>query len=217
MRDPDIPGPLPSPHCTVQRHFAGQLAECHGETLKWLQEWLVKARILRSDRRKFVILDKISGIIPPSRVCLLLGPPGSGKSSLMQALAGKLDAPDLRISGEITYNGHTFKEFVPQRTSAYVNQYDEHMAELTVRETLDFSRRVQGAGSREGAVQHLFIPFPAARSTSFQKLILVLIESPSCMRALRDLHIKGLSQNGIPIFETNYAHQNFRETRSMYI
>lgn len=30
-----------------------------------------------------------------------------------------------QVSGEITYNGHTFNEFVPQRTSAYVNQYDE--------------------------------------------------------------------------------------------
>lgn len=117
----------------------------------------MKARILRSDRRRYVILDKISGIIPHSRICLLLGPPGSGKSTLLQALAGKLDAPDLRISGEMTYNGHTFKEFVPQRTSAYVNQYDEHMAELTVRETLDFSRRVQGAGSREGNVNVLTV------------------------------------------------------------
>ena len=115
----------------------------------------MKARILRSDRRRFIILDKISGVIPPSRICLLLGPPGSGKSTLLQALAGKLDSPDLKVSGEMTYNGHTFKEFVPQRTSAYVNQYDEHMAELTVRETLDFSRRVQGAGSREGTALSL--------------------------------------------------------------
>ena len=28
----------------------------------------------------------------------------------------------------------------------------QHMAELTVRETLDFSRRVQGAGSRGGKI-----------------------------------------------------------------
>ena len=62
-----------------------------------MQEWLVKFRILKSDRRKFVILDKISGIIPHNRVCLLLGPPGSGKSTLLQALAGKLDAPDLQV------------------------------------------------------------------------------------------------------------------------
>jgi len=63
-----------------------------------VQEWLVKFRILRSDRRRFTILDSISGTIPPNRICLMLGPPGSGKSTLLQALAGKLDAPDLKVS-----------------------------------------------------------------------------------------------------------------------
>ena len=39
-----------------------------------------------------------------------------------------------QVTGEITYNGHTFKEFVPQRTSAYVNQYDEVIAASMNRE-----------------------------------------------------------------------------------
>jgi energy-coupling factor transporter ATP-binding protein EcfA2 len=62
------------------------------------QELLVKFRILRSDRRKFTILDQISGTIHPNRICLMLGPPGSGKSTLLQALAGKLDSSDLKVS-----------------------------------------------------------------------------------------------------------------------
>ena len=66
---------------------------------------------------------------------------------------------DLQRSGTITYNGKTFDQFVPERTSAYVTQYDEHMAELTVRETLDFSRRVQGAGNRPGEAS---APTPSA-------------------------------------------------------
>lgn len=36
----------------------------------------------------------------------------------------------VQIKGNITYNGHTFQEFVPERTSAYVNQYDEVRALL---------------------------------------------------------------------------------------
>lgn len=55
-----------------------------------MQEWLVKFRMIKSERRKFQILDNISGVIPPNRICLLLGPPGSGKSTLLQALAGKM-------------------------------------------------------------------------------------------------------------------------------
>ncbi|KAK9185936.1 hypothetical protein WN943_026295 [Citrus x changshan-huyou] len=75
---------------------------------------------------------------------LLLGPPGSGKSTLLLALAGKLDG-NLNKSGSITYNDWELDEFQVQRTSAYIGQTDNHIAELTVRETLDFAARCQGA------------------------------------------------------------------------
>lgn len=55
-----------------------------------------------------------------------------------------------QVSGGITYNGHTFSEFVPQRTSAYISQEDRQIGEMTVRETLDFSGRCQGVGTRYG-------------------------------------------------------------------
>ncbi|KAL3840932.1 hypothetical protein ACJIZ3_025523 [Penstemon smallii] len=80
------------------------------------------------------------------RMTLLLGPPSSGKTTLLLALAGKLD-PALKVSGTITYNGHGMKEFVPQRTAAYVSQNDVHIGEMTVRETLGFSARCQGVGN----------------------------------------------------------------------
>lgn len=54
------------------------------------------------------------------------------------------------MSGKITYNGHELNEFVPQRTSAYVSQQDWHVAEMTVRETLEFSGRCQGVGIKYG-------------------------------------------------------------------
>ena len=58
----------------------------------------MKLRLLKSERRKFTVLDDVSGIIPPSRICLLLGPPGSGKSTLLKALAGKMqNDPTIRV------------------------------------------------------------------------------------------------------------------------
>uniref|UniRef100_A0A0D9VF53 ABC transporter domain-containing protein n=1 Tax=Leersia perrieri TaxID=77586 RepID=A0A0D9VF53_9ORYZ len=107
---------------------------------------------------------------------LLLGPPSSGKSTLIRALTGKLDkhlkvtfkspylekccyyiayalllqlsSVTIQVSGNITYCGHKFSEFCPERTSAYVSQYYLHNAEMTVRETLNFSRRCLGIGGR---------------------------------------------------------------------
>ncbi|KAG8046991.1 hypothetical protein GUJ93_ZPchr0008g13285 [Zizania palustris] len=100
-----------------------------------------------SNKRTINILQQVNGILKPSRMTLLLGPPSSGKSTLMRALTGKLDK-NLKVSGNITYCGHTLSEFYPERTSAYVSQYDLHNAEMTVRETLDFSRRCLGVGAR---------------------------------------------------------------------
>ncbi|KAL4369487.1 hypothetical protein GQ457_05G024330 [Hibiscus cannabinus] len=93
------------------------------------------------------ILNDVSGIIKPGRMTLLLGPPGCGKSTLLLALSGKL-SHSLKVTGEITYNGYRLDEFVPQKTSAYTSQYDLHTPEMTVRESLDFSARFQGIGSR---------------------------------------------------------------------
>nr|XP_007162612.1 hypothetical protein PHAVU_001G166000g [Phaseolus vulgaris]ESW34606.1 hypothetical protein PHAVU_001G166000g [Phaseolus vulgaris] len=103
--------------------------------------------ILQSRKQHIHILQDVSGIIKPGRMTLLLGPPSSGKTTLLLALAARLD-PKLKFSGKVTYNGHAIDEFVPQRTAAYVNQNDLHIAELTVRETLTFSARVQGVGTR---------------------------------------------------------------------
>lgn len=110
---------------------------------------------------------------------LLLGPPSSGKTTLLLALAGRL-GKDLKVrklkfrdfllvqfisplvqiligklmnvksSGRVTYNGHGMEEFVPQRTSAYISQNDLHIGEMTVKETLAFSARCQGVGSNCG-------------------------------------------------------------------
>ncbi|VAI77392.1 unnamed protein product [Triticum turgidum subsp. durum] len=93
------------------------------------------------------ILKDISGAVRPSRMTLLLGPPSSGKTTLLLALAGKLD-PSLARGGEVAYNGFPLDEFVPQKTAAYISQTDVHVGEMTVKETLDFSARCQGVGTK---------------------------------------------------------------------
>jgi ABC-type multidrug transport system ATPase subunit len=119
--------------------------------------------ILPSRKRPMTVLHDVSGIVKPRRMTLLLGPPGSGKTTLLLALAGKLDK-DLRVSGKVTYNGHGMNEFVPERTAAYISQHDLHIGEMTVRETLAFSARCQGVGTRYGTpvVSFYFRPLDAS-------------------------------------------------------
>ncbi|KAJ9537475.1 hypothetical protein OSB04_030208 [Centaurea solstitialis] len=103
--------------------------------------------VLPNTKKHITILDDVSGIIKPGKMTLLLGPPSSGKTTLLLSLAGAL-AKELKMSGKVTYNGHELHEFVPERTSAYISQNDVHIGEMTVRETLAFSARCQGVGSR---------------------------------------------------------------------
>ncbi|KAJ0075263.1 hypothetical protein Patl1_34349 [Pistacia atlantica] len=109
--------------------------------------FLTSANILKTRNKHLQILQDVSGIIRPGRMTLLLGPPASGKTTLLLALAGKLDS-SLQSSGRVTYNGHEMHEFVSQRTAAYIGQNDVHIGEMTVRETLAFSARCQGVGTR---------------------------------------------------------------------
>ncbi|KAL5757768.1 hypothetical protein ACOSP7_020379 [Xanthoceras sorbifolium] len=105
-------------------------------------------------RTKLTILKDVSGIIKPSRMTLLLGPPSSGKTTLLLALAGMLDT-SLKVGGQVTYNGYRLDEFVPQKTSAYVSQNDVHLGDLTVKETMDYSARFQGVGFRYDLLNEL--------------------------------------------------------------
>ncbi|KAJ0976761.1 hypothetical protein J5N97_012235 [Dioscorea zingiberensis] len=115
-------------------------------TLNFLEALAGLTRLYPSKKKVHRILHGVTGTIKPSRMTLLLGPPSSGKTTLLRSLAGML-YKKLRMSGSITYNGRQLSEFIPQRSSSYISQHDIHMSEMTVRETLDFSRQCSGVGN----------------------------------------------------------------------
>ncbi|XP_021802771.1 pleiotropic drug resistance protein 2-like [Prunus avium] len=123
------------------------LPTLYNSTLNAIEGVLGLVGLSPSKKRVVKILHDVSGIVRPSRMCLLLGPPSSGKTTFLKALSGKLD-DDLRVTGKVTYCGHELSEFVPKRTCAYISQHDLHYGEMTVRETLDFSGRCLGVGTR---------------------------------------------------------------------
>ena len=69
----------------------------------WIaQGVLQKLRIMRSTKKRINILSGLSGTIKPGRLTLLLGPPSSGKTTLLKALAGKLRGTGLKVSSDST-------------------------------------------------------------------------------------------------------------------
>ncbi|KAI3517159.1 hypothetical protein L1887_16368 [Cichorium endivia] len=116
-------------------------------TLNAIEGFLQFIRLVPSNKQVLKILQDVSGIVRPSRMTLLLGPPSSGKTTFLKTLAG-VPENDLTVTGEVTYCGHKMSEFVPQRTCAYISQHDVHHGEMTVRETFDFAGRCLGVGTR---------------------------------------------------------------------
>ncbi|RLN10353.1 hypothetical protein BBJ28_00017641 [Nothophytophthora sp. Chile5] len=95
------------------------------------------------------IIKNASGVFKPGTITLLLGQPGSGKTSLMRVLAGQFpNSKSVTIDGDISYNGvpqEQIRKRLPQ-FAAYVTQHDKHFPTLTVRETLEFAYAVCGGG-----------------------------------------------------------------------
>uniref|UniRef100_A0A0D9XAF4 ABC transporter domain-containing protein n=1 Tax=Leersia perrieri TaxID=77586 RepID=A0A0D9XAF4_9ORYZ len=62
------------------------------------------------------------------------------KNNLIKSFGGNM-------KGKVTYNGQEVNSSTPQYLHAYISQYDLHHAEMTVRETIDFSSKMLGTNN----------------------------------------------------------------------
>uniref|UniRef100_A0AAR2K1M3 ABC transporter domain-containing protein n=1 Tax=Pygocentrus nattereri TaxID=42514 RepID=A0AAR2K1M3_PYGNA len=86
------------------------------------------------------ILKDVSGIMK-SGMNAVMGPTGSGKTSLLDVIAGRKDPQGLK-SGQVLVDGAVVTSSL-RLSSAYVVQNDVLMGTLTVRENLTFSANLQ--------------------------------------------------------------------------
>jgi ABC-type multidrug transport system ATPase subunit len=73
----------------------------------------------------------------------VLGSPGSGKSSLLKLIAGKV--PTKFLDGDILINGENAGSwrYKLDNIAKYVEQEERHLPLLTVRETLEYAETFQ--------------------------------------------------------------------------
>ena len=111
----------------------------------------IRKSLVKLSAKKHVVRKEIlrnaSGVLKPGTMTLVLGQPGSGKSSLMKVLSGRFPIEkNVMIEGDVTYNGVAQIDIMrrlPQFV-AYVTQRDKHFPRLTVKETLDYAHRFCG-------------------------------------------------------------------------
>src|SRR6478735_4483961 len=88
----------------------------------------------------FVALDNIDFVVPAGSLTALLGPSGTGKSTLLRAIAG-LDEPD---TGTIVINGKDVTHLSPQKRGiGLVFQHYAAFKHLTVRDTVGCGLKIR--------------------------------------------------------------------------
>jgi ABC-type multidrug transport system ATPase subunit len=117
------------------------------------------------------ILSNMSGVFRPGTITLVIGQPGSGKSSLMKLLSGRFPmGKNITVDGDVTYNGTQLGEMrkqLPQFVS-YVTQRDKHFPTLTVKETLEFAHECCGGELSKRAEQHFVYGGPEENKAALE-------------------------------------------------
>eukprot|EP01113_Clastostelium_recurvatum_P028388 TRINITY_DN3435_c0_g1_i4.p1 TRINITY_DN3435_c0_g1~~TRINITY_DN3435_c0_g1_i4.p1 ORF type:complete len:1300 (-),score=267.02 TRINITY_DN3435_c0_g1_i4:132-3977(-) len=89
------------------------------------------------------VLQHVHAEIRPGELCALMGGSGSGKTSLLNLLSGRISTKHADIEGTIHVNGRQADTQYLQGISSYVVQQDHLLPRLSVRETLDYAAQLR--------------------------------------------------------------------------
>ncbi|CAD5216680.1 unnamed protein product [Bursaphelenchus xylophilus] len=88
------------------------------------------------------VLDNVSGVAEPGEILAIMGASGAGKTTLLNVLTQQ-NLSNLQLTGEVEINGEGVSKYDLKRMSAYVQQHDLFVGNLTVKEHLIFSAKLR--------------------------------------------------------------------------
>lgn len=121
------------------------------------------SKLLGNRGSKIQILRDFEGVLNNGEIVCVLGPPGSGCSTLLKALAGETHGLHVDNKAYLNYRGITSKEMRTQfrGEATYTAEDDSHLPMLSVSDTLQFAalarspRILPGGMNRKSYAEHL--------------------------------------------------------------
>ncbi|KAL3446381.1 ABC-2 type transporter-domain-containing protein [Aspergillus insuetus] len=118
---------------------------------------------LRGQKQKIEILRDVDGLLLPGEQLCVLGPPGSGCTTLLKTIAQETYGFEVDPASYINYQGITPKQMSTsfRGEAIYTAEVDAHYPQLAVGDTLYFAaltrtpRQIPGGMSREEYATHL--------------------------------------------------------------
>lgn len=101
------------------------------------------------DENSRLILREVSGTVKPGQFLSIIGSTGAGKTTLLQLLSGKMFPHNLAWRGAIEINGRPRSDVEYSRFTAFVQQDDILMENLSVNECLQFAANVKSPGTSD--------------------------------------------------------------------
>ncbi|KAH8899834.1 hypothetical protein GQ53DRAFT_202929 [Thozetella sp. PMI_491] len=115
----------------------------------WLEVVGTVRRLLGGGKRRIDILRDFDGVVRKGEMLVVLGPPGSGCSTLLKTIAGDYNGIFIDDKSYFNYQGMTAKEMhTRHRGEAILTaEVDVHFPQLSVGDTLTFAARARAPKS----------------------------------------------------------------------